>query len=61
MTAQPTFTADKVRRTKFFFGYRYMWSACQLAEPFSHVAAGFFKKYYNKQTLYIRFIFLNYY
>lgn len=29
-----------VRRTKFFFGYRYMWTRCQLAEPNSMVAAG---------------------
>ena len=27
-------------RTKFFFGYRYMWTKEQLSEPFSHVAAG---------------------
>ncbi|CAD8044026.1 unnamed protein product [Paramecium primaurelia] len=31
---------SSVRRTKFFFGYRYMWTKCQLAEPHSMVAAG---------------------
>jgi hypothetical protein len=30
----------KLTRTKFFFGYRYMWTKTQLSEPFSHVAAG---------------------
>lgn len=40
MTAQATFTSEKVRRTKFFFGYRYMWSKQQIAEPFSNIAAG---------------------
>lgn len=40
MTAQATYTSEKVRRTKFFFGYRYMWSKHQLSEPFSNVAAG---------------------
>ena len=40
MTAQATFTSEKVRRTKFFFGVRYMWSKQQIAEPFSNVAAG---------------------
>lgn len=27
-------------RTKFFFGYRYMWTPEQLAEPMSFVGAG---------------------
>ncbi len=40
MTAQATFTSEKVRRTKFFFGVRYMWSKQQIAEPFSSIAAG---------------------
>lgn len=40
MTAQATFTSEKVRRTKFFFGVRYMWSKQQIAEPFSNIAAG---------------------
>lgn len=49
MTAQQTFSkanahpTEKKRRlvrTKFFFGYRYMWTNEQLSEPMSHVAAG---------------------
>lgn len=49
MTAQQTFCRKgvdskkinrKLVRTKFFFGYRYMWTKEQLSEPFSHVAAG---------------------
>ena len=40
MTAQATFTSEKVRRTKFFLGMRYMWSKQQIAEPFSNIAAG---------------------
>ena len=44
MTAQISFAQSNnhasVRRTKFFFGYRYMWTKCQLAEPHSMVAAG---------------------
>ena len=40
MTAQATFTSEKVRRTKFFFGVRYMWSKQQIAEPFSNIGAG---------------------
>mmetsp|Transcript_9265 Transcript_9265/g.17714 ORF Transcript_9265/g.17714 Transcript_9265/m.17714 type:complete len:991 (-) Transcript_9265:928-3900(-) len=40
-TAQPTYGAGgHIKRTKFFFGLRYMWSACQLAERHSSVAAG---------------------
>lgn len=40
-TAQPTYGAGgHIKRTKFFFGLRYMWSACQLAERHSQVAAG---------------------
>ena len=26
MTAQKTFTGTNLKRTKFFFGYRYMWT-----------------------------------
>lgn len=26
MTGQTTFNSEKVRRTKFFFGARYMWT-----------------------------------
>lgn len=26
MTAQKTFTGQTLKRTKFFFGYRYMWT-----------------------------------
>jgi hypothetical protein len=44
MTAQQTFTRQggqkRLVRTKFFFGYRYMWTKEQLSEPCSHVAAG---------------------
>ena len=40
MTVQPSITNIKVKRTKFFFGYRYMWTKCQLAESTSYVAAG---------------------
>ncbi|EGR34097.1 hypothetical protein IMG5_024190 [Ichthyophthirius multifiliis] len=40
MTAQVTCTAEKIRRTKFFFGSRYMWTKMQLAEPHSYVGAG---------------------
>jgi len=40
MTGQMTCTTEKVRRTKFFFGARYMWSKLQLSEPHSMVAAG---------------------
>ena len=46
MTAQQTFSRlsnsvqGRLVRTKFFFGYRYMWTREQLAEPFSHVAGG---------------------
>ncbi len=40
MTVQPTIVGTKIRRTKFFFGYRYMWTRCQLAEPNSYVGAG---------------------
>jgi hypothetical protein len=39
-TAQKTFGGDKLKRTKFFFGSRYMWTKKQLAEPNSYVAAG---------------------
>ena len=40
MTTQTTITGDKVKRTKFFFGYRYIWSRIQLNEPHSFVGAG---------------------
>ena len=40
MTGQTTCVSEKVRRTKFFFGARYMWSRGQLSEPFSFVGAG---------------------
>lgn len=40
MTAQKTFTGSTLKRTKFFFGYRYMWTKTQLMEPLSNVAAG---------------------
>jgi len=32
--------ANNLKRTKFFFGYRYMWTKQQLLEPLSNVAAG---------------------
>lgn len=37
MTAQ---THNPLKRTKFFFGNRYIWSEEQLAENMSYVAAG---------------------
>lgn len=37
MTAQ---THNPLKRTKFFFGNRYIWSEEQLAEKLSYVAAG---------------------
>ena len=40
MTVQPSIIATKIKRTKFFFGYRYMWTRCQLAEPGSYIGAG---------------------
>jgi hypothetical protein len=40
MTAQKTFSGSTLKRTKFFFGYRYMWTKTQLMEPLSNVAAG---------------------
>lgn len=40
MTVQPSIVGNKIKRTKFFFGYRYMWTRCQLAEPGSYVGAG---------------------
>ena len=39
-TGQVTLSGKKVKRTKFFFGSRYMWSAQQIAEPHSSLAAG---------------------
>lgn len=40
MTAQKTFTGVTLKRTKFFFGYRYMWTRVQLQDPLANVAAG---------------------
>ena len=40
MTVQPTIIGNRIKRTKFFFGYRYMWTRCQLAEHSSYVGAG---------------------
>lgn len=40
MTGQMTCTSERVRRTKFFFGARYMWTRQQLSEPHSMVGAG---------------------
>lgn len=40
MTVQPSIVSTKIKRTKFFFGYRYMWTRCQLSEPCSYVGAG---------------------
>ena len=39
-TAQQTFSGKRLTRTKFFFGYRYMWTKGQLSENLSNVAAG---------------------
>jgi hypothetical protein len=39
-TAQKTFAGEKIKRTKFFFGSRYIWTKKQLAEPNSYVGAG---------------------
>jgi hypothetical protein len=39
-TAQKTFAGEKLKRTKFFFGSRYIWTKKQLAEPNSYVGAG---------------------
>ena len=40
MTVQPTIIGSRIKRTKFFFGYRYIWTRCQLAESTSYVGAG---------------------
>jgi hypothetical protein len=40
MTGQMSCTNEKVRRTKFFFGSRYIWSRQQLSEVHSMVGAG---------------------
>ena len=40
MTVQPSIVGNKIKRTKFFFNYRYMWTRCQLAEPGSYIGAG---------------------
>lgn len=40
-TAQPTFgSKGKIKRTKFFFGTRYLWTSAQLSEKQSRIAAG---------------------
>ena len=40
-TAQPTFGGKgKIKRTKFFFGTRYLWTSSQLSEKQSRIAAG---------------------
>lgn len=39
-TGQTSLNTKQVKRTKFFFGYRYMWSAAQLNEPHSGISAG---------------------
>ena len=39
-TGQTTLSGKRVKRTKFFFGSRYLWSAHQLAEPHSGLAGG---------------------
>jgi hypothetical protein len=39
-TVQPSIVGSKIKRTKLFFGYRYMWTKCQLSEPCSYVGAG---------------------
>jgi hypothetical protein len=39
-TAQKTFSGEKLKRTKFFFGSRYMWTRRQLNEPNSYIGAG---------------------
>ena len=31
MTVQPSIVSTKIKRTKFFFGYRYMWTRPQLS------------------------------
>ena len=40
MTAQKTYSGHMLKRTKFFFGYRYMWTRTQLQDPLANVAAG---------------------
>lgn len=40
MTSQVSCTSEKIKRTKFFFGYRYIWTKLQLSEPHSYVGAG---------------------
>lgn len=39
-TGQTSFSGSRVKRTKFFFNARYLWSKTQLNEPFSFVGAG---------------------
>lgn len=40
MTAQTTYSGQLLKRTKFFFGYRYMWTKNQLQDPLVNIAAG---------------------
>lgn len=40
LTGQTTLKGNQIKRTKFFFGARYMWSAVQLSEPHSNIASG---------------------
>ena len=49
MTGQMTCTSEKVRRTKFFFGARYIWTRQQLSEPHAMVGAGIANKEINNQ------------
>ena len=39
-TGQPSLGAKNIKRTKFFFGARYIWHAQQLTDPYSNVAGG---------------------
>lgn len=39
-TGQVSMSGKRVKRTKFFFGSRYMWSALQLHEPHANLAGG---------------------
>ena len=39
-TAHKTYSGSRLVRTKYFFGYRYMWTKNQLSEHFANVAAG---------------------
>lgn len=39
-TGQVSMSGKRVKRTKFFFGSRYMWSALQIHEPHANLAGG---------------------